>query len=144
MSNYVRVPGLVAERMSQSLANKFWQKPDPYEIHINADGDNSTADGTKENPFANLDAAITYSLDNSMTRVNKGQSFVFDTDYTAGENEGINMSGFSGHFIINGNGHNVVLRRAQIKNMGGGMCSLITSGLNSRKPCGLLLPLKQM
>ena len=120
MSNYVRVPGLVAENMSLTLANKFWQKPDPYEIHINADGDNSTADGTKENPFANLDAAITYSLDNSMTRVNKAQSVVFDTDYTAGENEVIYMSGFSGHFIINGNGHNVVLRRAQIRNMGGG------------------------
>lgn len=124
MSNYVRVPGLVAERMSLTLANKFWQKPDPYEIHINADGDNSTADGTKENPFANFTNAVSFSLDRFIPRSNKAINLIFDSDYTAGATEYTQISGMTGNYYINGNGHNVKLHGIYIYNQGGGECTL--------------------
>ena len=122
MTDYIKIPGLVAENISQELAEKL-QTPsvdlkDYVKIshavsgitfYVSENGNDSTADGTAEKPFRNLKTALKYA-NTSKTDETSDFTVKFLSDYT--ETDSINIFNNLSKIVIDGEGHNVVLRNA--------------------------------
>lgn len=119
MTDYKKIPNLVAENLSQDLANKFWKKiNNPSNIfYISNTGNDATADGSEMRPFQTLQSAVSYYNDNFKTRNNQGTSFQFLSDYSGDSDFSFTYQ--ENDVSIKGNGFNVNLTsQFEINNTG--------------------------
>lgn len=112
--NPIKINGLVAEQISKDLATKLLDKTymknkDNVTINVSANGDDSTADGTEQKPFADLQRAVSYAYQNIKTNAHVTINFL--TDFTHSEYLKLVHIQCGRYLIFKSNGHNVTLGR---------------------------------